>query len=154
MMMSIFDAIYHGLREATWQTRLVIILFVPISSMISFSSSSTAAAHQSMFSLTEWLHLYHRPTLSQLQDYSDSSHHRFKIGIIREAYVLDLTTLPSSSSQSSNDIRWENIPPVLWHQRAAPQHGPHILPSRTLSSSPVSRECTMRGMHELESVSF
>jgi hypothetical protein len=107
MMMSIFDAIYHGLREATWQTRLVIILFVPISSMISFSSSSTAAAHQSMFSLSEWLHLYHRPTLSQLQDYSDSSHHRFKIGIIREAYVLDLTTFPSSSSQSSNDIRWE-----------------------------------------------
>ena len=85
----------------------MIILFVPISSMISFSSSFTAAAHQSMFSLSEWLHLYHRPTLSQLQDYSDSSHHRFKIGIIREAYVLDLATLPSSSSQSSNDIRWE-----------------------------------------------
>ena len=105
MMMSIFDAIYHGLREATWQSRLVIILFVPISSM---TSSSTAAAHQSMFSLSEWLHLYHRPTLSQLHDYSDSSHHRFKIGIIREAYVLDLTTLPtSSSSQLSNDIRWE-----------------------------------------------
>jgi hypothetical protein len=80
----------------------VIILFVPISSMISFSSSFTAAAHQSMFSLSEWLHLYHRPTLSQLQDYSDSSHHRFKIGIIREAYVLDLTTLPSSSSQSTS----------------------------------------------------
>ena len=101
--------------EATWQSRLVIIMFVPISSMTSFSSSSTAAAHQSMFSLGEWLHLYHRPTISQLQDYSDSSHHRFKIGIIREAYVLDLTTFPSSSSQSSNDIRWENIPPVLWH---------------------------------------
>lgn len=106
MMMSIFDAIYHGLREATWQSRLVIVLFVPISSMT--SSSSTAAAHQSMFSFSEWLHLYHRPSLSQLHDYSDSSHHRFKIGIIREAYVLDLSTVPTSSSfQSRNDIRWE-----------------------------------------------
>jgi hypothetical protein len=68
----------------------VIILFVPISSMTSFSSSSTAAAHQSMFSLSEWLHLYHRPTLSQLQDYSDSSHHRFNITTASTRYGSSL----------------------------------------------------------------
>lgn len=131
-VLSLVGSVAANLHHANWNARQVIILLVP-------KASNAGSGENSGFIINSWLQRHHKPSLSQLHENelnllsARDQHPLGSIGMLREAYVIDLTDsdLCTSSDHLNNQFGFNAL--GLLHTGS---NG--VLPNMDMLSYPLS----------------